>query len=429
MDVTTDASRRAIAVRDAADDWRGLGDLIELATERLTTPVEETHRAIIDRWFGLVSGDDSPDGINPGIGTGRIYGTIRSAGSVVRTSLRVGATAIGRQRPIRPLWESPVGAGIQAAVNALWGDELERRTSPMHVDLGIRDADGASVASDATSLALAFPTPTNRLVVLLHGLGMTEHCWSGGMDDSGKAIGLPGALGADAFTPVLLRYNTGRRVSDNGVALASLLEEVIANWPVAVAEIVLIGHSMGGLVARSSLHIGTSHNHQWTRKVRHIVGLGTPHFGSPIEKGAHLASQLLGKTTVSRPLGEFVDGRSAGIKDMRHGTIHDVDSREQSTDPSGSYVVEVPPIDGVQLHHAAGVVTGEISHPFGFLVGDLVVRVNSAIGIGSNGHVEAANVRLFGGLSHLGMLLDPDVHSQIREWLAPTRHASIGAEL
>jgi hypothetical protein len=38
-------------------------------------------------------------------------------------------------------------------------------------------------------------------------------------------------------------------------------------------------------------------------------------------------------------------------------------------------------------------------------------------------------VRLFGGLSHIGMLLDPDVHSQIREWLAPTRHASIGAEV
>ena len=131
---------------------------------------------------------------------------------------------------------------------------------------------------------------------------------------------------------------------------------------------------------------------------------------------------------MSRPLAEFVDGRSAGIKDMRHGTIHDADRRDQGTEPTGRYIVEAPPIDGVQLHHAASVITGQGTHPVGFLVGDLVVRVNSAIGIASSGRVEAANVRVFGGLNHLGMLLDPDVHSQIREWLAPTRRSSIGAE-
>lgn len=423
-----DTAQPARAYQDAADDWRGLGDLIELTAERLTAPVEGVHQAITEQWLSLASGDDSPATATATIGTRGIYGSIRLAGSVTRTSLGIGATAIGRHLSIRPLWYSPVGAGIQAAANALWGDEFERRTSPMHMEMGIRDAHGTSVASDAASLALAFTAPTDRLVVMLHGLGKTEHCWSGETDDSGIAIGLPSALSTDAFTPVLVRYNTGRRVSDNGETLALLLEEVVANWPGAVNEIALIGHSMGGLVARSSLHAGELQDHEWTRKVRHVVGLGTPHFGSPIEKGAHIASTLLGRAHVSRSLAEFVDGRSAGIKDMRHGTIHDVDHEDQGADPTGSYVVEVPPIDGVQLHHAASVVTDQGTHPIGFLVGDLVVRVNSALGIGSNGHVEAANVRVFGGLNHLGMLLDPDVHSQIREWLTPGQHASIGAE-
>ena len=422
MDTTPPAS----TYQDVADDWRGLGDLIELATARLTAPVEGVHQTVTDTWLSLASCEDSPAAA--AIGARGIYGSIRLAGSVARASLGIGATAIGRHRSIRPLWYSPVGAGIQAAANALWGDEFERQTSPMHMEMSIRDTDGARVASDAASLTLAFTTPTDRLVVMLHGLGKTEHCWSGEVDEAGIAIGLPSALATDAFTPVLVRYNTGRRVSDNGETLASLLEEVTANWPVAVNEVVLIGHSMGGLVARSSLHAGESQGHEWTRKVRHVVGLGTPHFGSPIEKGAHLASRLLGKTQVSRPLGEFVDGRSAGIKDMRHGTIHEADREDQGTDPTGSYVVETPPIDGVQLHHAASVITDQDTHPIGFLVGDLVVRVNSALGIGSNGHVEATNARVFGGLNHLAMLLDPEVHSQIREWLTPGQHSAIGAE-
>jgi pimeloyl-ACP methyl ester carboxylesterase len=409
-------------------DWHALGDLIELAAERLTAPVEGVHRAISDRWFGYTQGQDTSDATDTETDGRTIYGSVRLVSSVARASLGIGATAIGRHRSVLPLWHSPFGAGMQAAANALWGDEFERRTSPMHMEMGIRDAEGGSVANDAESLAMAFPTATSRVVVLLHGLGKTEHCWSSDADDTGDTVGLPSLLGAEGFTPLLVRYNTGRRVPDNGATLAALLEEVTTNWPVAVDEIVLIGHSMGGLVARSALHVGESQGHEWAHKVGHIVGMGTPHFGSPIEKGAHLASRLLGRAGLGRPLAEFVDGRSAGIKDMRHGTIHDVDCDDEYANPAGSYMVEVPPIDGVQLHHAASVITDRGTHPVGVLVGDLVVRVNSALGISSNGHVEAANVRVFGGLNHLGMLLDPEVQSQVREWIASTPHASIGEE-
>jgi hypothetical protein len=159
-----------------------------------------------------------------------------------------------------------------------------------------------------------------------------------------------------------------------------------------------------------------------------MVGLATPHFGSPIEKGAHIASQLLDKTALTRPLGEFIDGRSAGIKDMRHGTIHTIDHSDQTMEPARSHTVVVPPVDGMLHHHVASVVTGDASHPLGILVGDLVVRAGSATGVASNCRVEAANVRVFGGLNHLAMLHDPAVLAQIGDWLAPSHTTATRAQ-
>ena len=414
MNTTTDAV--AAIEQPSVNDWRALGDLIELATERLTAPVEGIHDAIADRWFGHAADDDPSGNSTHQHIKRRVYGSLRLAGSVTKATLVTGATTIGRHRPVHSLWDSSMGAGIQAAANALWGDEFEQRASPMHMELSIRDSNGASIASGAAALTRAYPSSSGRLAVLLHGLGKTEHCWNSRIEDSKDIIGVAQALEADSFTPVLIRYNTGRSVPDNGDALASLLEQVTTNWPVAVDGIVLIGHSMGGLVARSSLHAGESADHSWVKYVQHSVGLGTPHFGSPIEKGVHIASQLLDRSELSRPLGQFIDGRSAGIKGMRHGTIHSMDRDDQPIDPHG-----------VDQHNVASTISGDASHPLGALVGDLVVRVNSATGMSSDSEVPATNTRVFGGLNHLSMLHDPGVLSQIRDWLTPLHPDSIKA--
>jgi hypothetical protein len=112
----------------------------------------------------------------------------------------------------------------------------------MHTELAIRDSEGVFVATDPNSLWHAFPSPTHRLAVFLHGLGKTERCWNNKVEEPEDIIGLPDTLAADSFTPVLIRYNTGRSVLDNGTALALRMEELTANWPVAVDEIALIGH-------------------------------------------------------------------------------------------------------------------------------------------------------------------------------------------
>jgi pimeloyl-ACP methyl ester carboxylesterase len=404
--------------QSSVGDWRALGDLVELATQRVADPVEGVHHAIADRWSGFLGryGDRSTRPLTRGI-----YGAVRLVGSVAGASLGIGAATVDTVRPVRPLWRSPTGAGVQAGVNALWGDEFERRASRIHIDLAVRTTNGTPVTCDAEALSQAFPTATPRLAVLLHGLGKTEHSWNRTDGESGEIVGLPGVLEADGFTPVLVRYNTGRSVSDNGAALSRVLAEVTAHWPTEVDEIVLVGHSMGGLVARSSLAAGRSAGQRWVNAVGHIVTLGTPHLGSPIEKGVDIASRILDREPISRPVSQFVNDRSAGIKDMRHGTIHDDRTNSKGMETPGCSESAARSGDGVLRHQVASVVTGSASHPVGFLVGDLVVRVTSATGIASSERDQPHDMRVFGGLHHMGMLYDSAVHAQIRAWLTPPR--------
>ena len=116
------------------DDWWGLGDLLVLAMERLTAPVEGMHRVIADRWLGLAGPGAAPVRRAYQAFTARVYGSVRLTGSALGTAVGLGAAAAGGRNGLGPLWRSSRGSGIRAAVNALWGDELERR--------GLREAQG-----------------------------------------------------------------------------------------------------------------------------------------------------------------------------------------------------------------------------------------------------------------------------------------------
>src|SRR5947209_14653024 len=92
------------------------------------------------------------------------------------------------------------------------------------------------------------------------------------------------------LTPVYVRYNTGRHISENGRSLHELIEQLVACWPVDVEKVALIGHSMGGLVARSACCHASESGGEWVRRVRHVVTLGTPHMGAPLAQAVHYAS-------------------------------------------------------------------------------------------------------------------------------------------
>jgi pimeloyl-ACP methyl ester carboxylesterase len=403
----------------AVAEWRGLGDLFALATERLTAPVEGMHRAIADRWFGLAGPQAARLGNGYQTITSGIYGSVRLAGAVLGALVGMGAEAQNRRGRLRPLWRSPRSSGIQAVANAVWGDHLEKRGSPLRIEMGLRAATGRPIGADPDALARAFPHPTTRLVVLLHGLGETERCFLESVEGGETAGNLGEVLAADSFTPLFVRYNTGMGVSDNGRGLGALLDTIFRNWPIPVEEIALVGNSMGGLVARSAVYAGCAARHEWVETTRHLVAIATPHLGAPLEKGADLISRGLRIAPESRPIGEFLDHRSAGIKDLRFGTIQDVDQLDtEGVGPMDDTVPDVRFPEHVQQHFVAGVVTEDADHPIGVLVGDLIVRTASATGRGRRRTIDATHVRIIGKRRHSDLAGDPTVHRQVREWLA-----------
>ena len=54
------------------------------------------------------------------------------------------------------------------------------------------------------------------------------------------------------YSPLYLRYNTGRHISTNGQQFAQMLQALCDAWPIPVESVSLLGHSMGGLIIRSA---------------------------------------------------------------------------------------------------------------------------------------------------------------------------------
>ena len=225
------------------------------------------------------------------------------------------------------------------------------------------------------------------------------------------------------FTPVHVRYNTGRHVSDDGRALAALLDDVVTGWPTAVEEVVLVGHSMGGLVARSACHYGEAGGHRWTDAVRRAFCLGSPHLGADAEKGVHVLGHALGRLPETRALADVLNARSVGIKDLRYGSCAEEDWRDRDADEFlRDRCTEVPFLpDAHYCFIGARLATG----PFGELLGDLLVRMPSASGRGAGRGrripFEVDNGCELSGVHHLQLLNHPAVYEQLRRWiLRPT---------
>jgi pimeloyl-ACP methyl ester carboxylesterase len=254
----------------------------------------------------------------------------------------------------------------------------------------------------------------------VHGLCGTDDCWHQfplrGRHPGRRTYAdrLQEDLG---FTPLMVGYNTGRHISDNGRALARLIDSAVAHWPVEVEEVVLIGHSMGGLVVRSACHYAERDGRRWAELVSHVFSLGSPHLGADLEKGANALAHGLKKLPETRPIASILNARSSGIKDLRFGSCaeedwSDCDPDEFLTDRC----TEVP-----FLPDAAYYFIGATLSPtaVGNLLGDLLVRLPSASGKGRHRSIpfEVDNGRHLPGLNHFDLLNHPAVYEQITTWI------------
>jgi pimeloyl-ACP methyl ester carboxylesterase len=340
-------------------------------------------------------------------------GVYRGLGAGTRAAgLAAGAVAGRRSGP--PMSSTRGGSAVIAAITALTGDTLEEEGSPLAQPMALR-VKGEPVPLEPDALAAAFPNATPHVVVFLHGLMETEFSWG-----TGETYGtrLERDLG---YTPMTVRYNSGLHISQNGRCLSELMDELVAAWPVEVERIALVGHSMGGLVARSACHRGAEDGAAWAQLVKTSVSVGTPHLGAPLEQAVHYLSAGLARLPETRPLANFLRRRSGGIRDLRQGSLVDEDWRDCDPDAlKAAACAEIPLLEGATHCFISATVTRSDRHPVGRLIGDALVLKPSATGRGRTRRIpfeEEFGMHL-GGAHHFALLNHPAVYDKLRAWLA-----------
>jgi len=417
----------------SADEIRGLKDLLVAALRGGTTTVEEMHASIARRPFRILERvpvtrlpTTAVRMIHDGI-AGGVYGGLRGMTWLAGGAAELALTPLGRAQPeaaepAPAAWDHMIGA-----LNGVVGDRLERDRNGLRMRMEFRHR-GRSLALDPETLRRTHPAADGRIAVFVHGLAGNELVWRFyseehyGDRETTYGTRLQRDLG---YTSLYLRYNSGLHISQNGGLLAELIERLVGAWPVPVEEIVLVGHSMGGLVARSACHHAKQSGSGWVDAVRHLFCLGTPHLGAPLEKLGNVTGWVLNAFDVMRPIGRIVNGRSAGIKDLRFGYLVEEDWHGRDLDALlENNRHDIPFLDSAAHYFIAATVTRSPSHPLGVLLGDTLVRFPSASGRAATPArrvpFRAGHGHHLGPMTHLRLLNHPAVYDQIRAWLEST---------
>lgn len=400
------------AARNPIDELRGATRLAIEATKAVTDLVEAMHHNIAGGPGVLGRPLERPTRLL----TGPIYGTIRGMTQVVGAGIDVALAQLARL--VAPLLAEgvpgPEREAVIAVLNGVLGDHLAEIGNPLAIEMRLRHG-GHPLELERQALRLAFPQATGKLVVLVHGSCRNDRQWTRCGHDHGAALARD--LG---FTPIYLHYNSGLHISANGREFAALLERLIAAWPTALDELVIIAHSMGGLVARSGCHFGELAGHAWRSKLRKLVCLGSPHHGAPLERGGHWIHLFLGVSRYSAPLARLGKLRSAGVTDMRFGNVldehwtgcdrfgHGGDRRDR---------LELP--DGVQCYAIAAT---KAHGPGDKLTSDGLVPVDSALGRHAKPELTLrfpeTHQWIAYAMGHLDLLCRAEVYETIRSWLS-----------
>lgn len=299
-----------------------------------------------------------------------------------------------------------------ALLNGVAGDYLARTGNGLATPMTLVHA-GAPLIVDRESIMQAYPNPTARVVLLVHGLMSTESIWR--MHD-GTDYG--SRLQADlGYTPFYVRFNSGLPIADNGSALATLLDQLTRVYPTAIKELLLIGYSMGGLVVRSACHVAALTKQAWLLLVKDAIYVGTPHRGAPMERVGRVVQQLLEAIPdpYTRLIADIAGLRSDGIKDLGDSDLtHEDRARRVASVKLRDPEHPVPLLPSIRHHLIAGSYVPEawVSD----LLGDMVVPLHSATAALSE------RVKVFPRLTHLDVPRNADVYQQIKTWCEEMTH-------
>ena len=430
--------------------WRGVKSLLHDAVDATVELVREGHessaragRRVTDELEPIATPARVVDDLRRASTSG-VLGTIKLANRGIQALSDYGLAAAFPQstsaeatfpqgpRPLAASSASPVpllstaigtkdwiGDASLGLLNAAVGDHLHRSGSELDLSMVVRLGDRyvpAERAALAEALASsdANPAVTDKLAVFVHGLGTTEWSWSLEAEayHGDPSVTFASMLALDlGFTPVFVRYNTGRHVSENGRLFASLLEELTQAYPVPIEDLSIFGHSMGGLVSSSACHHAAEAQLSWTNLLRRVFYFGSPHQGAPLARFGHALTKILGDVDLpaTKILSRILEARSDGVHDLKHGAV--LDEEWLTRHPLSR---DALPLPQAAHYFVSASVTDDPAHPVGRIVGDLLVRVSSASGPKMSEHAFPIDTRHYGGVMHHQLQNHPAVYEQVR---------------
>ena len=384
-------------------DLRGAVLLVTGAVSSVTDVIEGVHAAT-----------PHPFGRRGRVGriAGWVYGAVRRVAWGVGRTLDAALGAVGRGGSADG---HPAHDAVVAALNGAFGDALAAQGNPLATPFQVR-YDGRRLALNAGAVARAVPDPSDVLLVQVHGVCMHEGQWGRGGIDPGATLAT--VVGA---TRLAARYNSGRHISENGRDLAAALDALVAAWPVPVRRVVVVGHSMGGLVARSAFHYAAEAGHGWPGLDAALVTLGSPHHGAPLERLGSLVDTFLDATRYTAPLAAIGQARSAGVTDLRFGNVVDEDwaGRDRFEPPTDARrPTPLPP--GVACYLVAATTGDGRGGLRDRTVGDGLVPLASALGRHPAHDLGVPPERQWVavGRTHFDLLWDDAVTARLAAWLA-----------
>ena len=302
-----------------------------------------------------------------------------------------------------------------AILNGIIGDHLVERQNSLAIRMQFLHQD--RILPLHREQLHSYAQVNGRLLIMIHGLCMNDEHWTRNHHNHGEQLAKE--LG---FTPIYLHYNTGRHISTNGQELSILMDRLINNWPQPVEEVVILTHSMGGLVSRSALHYGEQQQRLWVQKVKKLFFLGTPHPGAPLERAGNQLDILLENTPYAKPFARIGKIRSAGITDLRYGNLLQEDwDKEDRFAKSTDARVSIPLPENIACFGIAATGEKESEVTAISLLGDGLVLLKSALGQ----HHDTAKTLIFPSQTtqvfyehnHLDLLSSLAVYACLKKWL------------
>jgi pimeloyl-ACP methyl ester carboxylesterase len=312
-----------------------------------------------------------------------------------------------------------VGKKLELALgilNGAIGDYLQRTGNGLATEMTLvhmGEKDNEPIATSREALAAAYPNAKSKIVILVHGLMCTETAF-----DLAEGGDYGSLLASDlGLTPLYVRYNSGLPIADNGAFFSGLLDDLTANWPTKLEDILLLGYSMGGLVVRSACHIAAQNKLKWLKLVRRAIYVGTPHRGAPLERGGRVVSKIL--TAIPDPytrlIAEVADLRSEGLQDLGDAELrHEDRARRKKTFELTDVEHPVPLLKTMRHYLVAGALSNE---PWlQKLFGDSIVPLASATNglIAKRAILPPDHVKVVAGISHVDLARSLDVYAHVR---------------